>query len=162
VAPRWTKIHLKLFEKEQDLDLIEELTDRRKVLFEIFKINTAQGLYNYPMNYTTENILIDDTTQLNILIGKNAIGNEEIIRKSKPNDLWFHYSNMSGPHLILQCHNYNRGIIPKRYINEMAKMLLEKCNKKPSKIIYTQVKNVKIVPTETGSVITRNTKEIKM
>lgn len=94
-----------------------------------------------------------------ILIGQNAKDNEDIIKMSNQNDLWFHFENISGPHIILQ----NRGdIIPKRYLNHVALKLFENKPKAPrnQNIIYTEVKNVKLTNT-LGTVITKNTKVLK-
>jgi predicted ribosome quality control (RQC) complex YloA/Tae2 family protein len=114
------------------------------------------------MNYIKRLILIEENTntkEYSILIGKNAKGNEEIIKMSHPESLWFHFNNVSSSHIILQ----NEGnIIPKRYINQVAGMLFEykKNVPKNSNVIYTQVKNVKLTNV-LGTVIPSNTKLIK-
>lgn len=102
------------------------------------------------------------TTQIDIeglfypvLIGKNAKGNEQIIRMSHQENLWFHLESISSPHIILM----NEGdIIPKRYINQVAGMLFEykKNAPKNSNVIYTKVKNVKLTNV-LGTVIPKNT-----
>jgi len=94
-----------------------------------------------------------------ILIGKNAKGNEEIIKMSHSESLWMHLNNISSAHIILQ----NEGdIIPKRYINQVANMLFEykKSAPKNSNVIYTTVKNVKLTKV-LGTVIATNTQIIK-
>ena len=108
-------------------------------------------------NYITTEIDIEGLIYY-ILIGKNAKGNEEIIKMSHPESLWFHLENLSSPHIILK----NEGdIIPKRYINQVAGMLFEYKKNAPrnSNVIYTQVKNVKLTNI-LGTVIPRNTKII--
>lgn len=110
------------------------------------------------MDYKTELIEIENK-EYNILIGKNANGNEKIIKMSHPESLWFHFSNISSSHIILQS---NGDIIPKRYLYQIASMLFDykKTAPKNSNVIYTQVKNIKLTNT-LGSVITKNTKLIK-
>lgn len=110
------------------------------------------------LNYITEILLIDDKEYL-IYIGKNAHGNEEIIKKCHPESLWFHFDNISSAHIILES---NGDDIPKRYINQVASKLFEHKRSAPrnSKVIYTQVKNVKLTNT-LGTVIPKNTKTIK-
>jgi predicted ribosome quality control (RQC) complex YloA/Tae2 family protein len=108
-------------------------------------------------NYITTEINIEGLSY-EVLIGKNAKGNEEIIKMSHPEDTWFHFSGISGPHIILK----NEGdIIPKRYINQVAGTLFEYKKNAPrnSNVIYTQVKNVKLTNV-LGTVIPRNTKII--
>ena len=114
------------------------------------------------MNYITRNIFIDQNDQNGkeyiILIGKNAQGNEEIIKQSNQNDLWFHFQNVSSCHVILQS---NGDPIPKRYINQVAGILFEYTTApKNSKVIYTCVKNVKLTSV-IGTVIPSNIKIIK-
>ena len=72
-------------------------------------------------NYKKEFIEIDNK-EYTILIGKNAKGNEEIIKLSHPESLWFHFANISSSHIILQS---NGDTIPKRYINQVASMLFD-------------------------------------
>lgn len=110
------------------------------------------------MNYITLEIDIEGLIYP-ILIGKNASGNEEIIKMSNQNDTWMHFDGISGPHIILK----NKGdIIPKRYINQVAGMLFEykKNAPKNSNVIYTQVKDVNLTNV-LGTVIPINTKLIK-
>lgn len=110
------------------------------------------------MNYITTEINIKNLIYI-ILIGKNSIGNEEIIRMSHPESLWLHFSDISGPHIILQ----NEGdIIPKRYISQVARMLFQykKNVQMNSNVIYTKVKNVRLTNI-LGTVIPSNTKLIK-
>jgi predicted ribosome quality control (RQC) complex YloA/Tae2 family protein len=95
-----------------------------------------------------------------ILIGQNAKENEDIIRASDPEDIWFHFENVSGPHVIIQS---GGDIIPKRYLFEVAAKLFENKQKVPRNqgVIYTEVKNVKLTKT-LGTVIPRNTKTLKL
>ena len=110
-------------------------------------------------NYTIKTIFIEENNkEYLILIGKNAKGNETIIKMSHQDSIWFHLDNNPSAHIILQ----NEGdIIPKRYINQIAAMLFQ-CKKnapKNSNVIYTKVKNVKLTNI-LGSVIPKNTRII--
>lgn len=110
-------------------------------------------------NYTIKNIFIEENNkEYLILIGKNAKGNETIIKMSHQDSIWFHFDNISSSHIILQNHG---DIIPKRYLNQVAKMLFEykKNTPKNLNVIYTTVKNVKLTNI-LGSVIPKNTKII--
>lgn len=110
------------------------------------------------MHFITEPILIDNK-EYTIYIGKNAMGNDEIIKLCHPESIWFHFENISSAHIILESKGEN---IPKRYINLVACKLFEYKSKAPSnsKVIYTQVKNVKLTKT-LGTVIPKNIKTIK-
>lgn len=110
------------------------------------------------MDFITETININDKDYV-VLIGKNAQGNEQIIKSSHPESLWFHFDNISSPHIILQS---NGDIIPKRYINKVASMLFNYKKAVPQNInvIYTQVKNVKRTDI-IGTVIPKHTNLIK-
>jgi predicted ribosome quality control (RQC) complex YloA/Tae2 family protein len=107
------------------------------------------------VNYIIQNININHK-DYNIYIGKNALGNQEIIKLSHPDSLWFHLEDISSCHIILE----NKGDkIPKEYIRKIGKMiyLYKKDIPKYTKIIYTCIKNIKLT-NEIGTVITTNTK----
>jgi predicted ribosome quality control (RQC) complex YloA/Tae2 family protein len=95
------------------------------------------------MNYIFDKIYIDENDkEYIILIGKNAQGNNDILNISHQDDIWFHFKNVSGPHIIL-C---NKGdVIPKRYLHQVANMLYKYKNNiiQNSPVIYTPVKYVK-------------------
>ena len=104
-------------------------------------------------------IFIIEEKEYQLLIGKNAKENEDIIKMSNQNDLWFHFENVSGPHIILQ----SKGdLIQKRYLNQIALKLFENKPKVPKNqnVIYTEIQNVKLTKT-LGTVITKNTKVLK-
>ena len=106
----------------------------------------------------TEILTIDDKEYI-ILIGRNAQDNENIIKMSHPEDLWFHLKTVSSPHIILQS---GGDIISKRYLHEIANKLFQYKPKVPKSehVIYTEIKNVKLTKT-LGSVITKNTRVLK-
>ena len=107
------------------------------------------------VNYIIKTITINNK-DYNIYIGKNSLGNEEIIKLSHPDSIWFHLKDISSCHIILD----NKGDkIPKEYIRKIGKMLyLYKKNiPKYTKIIYTHVKNIKLT-NDIGTVIPTNIK----
>jgi len=106
----------------------------------------------------TETIVIEDR-EYTILIGQNANENDQIIKMSDQNDIWFHFETISGPHIILRSGGDN---IPKRYLNEISAKLFRYKPKAPKNqnVIYTEIKNVKLTTTP-GRVITKNTKVIR-
>ena len=110
-------------------------------------------------NFKIETIEINDKEYL-LYIGKNAKGNVEIIQKSHPESLWFHFENISSSHIILESKGDD---INKRYITEVAcKLYKTKKNvPKNENAIYTKVKYIKLTKTP-GTVITTNTKVIKL
>ena len=113
------------------------------------------------MNYIIRTIYIEENNkEYSIFIGKNATGNDDIVKISHPNSIWIHFFKISSPHLIIQNEN---DIIPKRYIRKVAEMLFEYKKNVPKniKIIYTKVKNIKCTNIP-GSVITTNIEIIKV
>lgn len=96
------------------------------------------------MNHLIKDIFIEENNnKYDILIGKNALGNDYIIKMSHPESLWMHINNVPSAHVILQ----SKGdIIPKRYINQVASILFEYTKKAPknSYVIYTKIKHVKL------------------
>ena len=110
------------------------------------------------MNFKIEYFKIEES-EYNLLIGKNALGNEEIIKKANEDDIWFHFSEISGPHIILQ---NNGELIKKKYINQIALKLFQLKPKAPrnTSVIYTEVKNVSLTNI-IGMVIPKNYKFIK-
>lgn len=106
-------------------------------------------------NYKKELITIQDNLY-NIFIGKNAKGNEEIIKLCDPNSIWFHFDNISSCHIILESKGNK---VPKDHIKKVGLMLYQykKTVPKGTRIIYTYVKNIKLTD-ELGTVIPVNFK----
>lgn len=111
------------------------------------------------MNFKIDIFNIDDK-HYDLYIGKNAKGNEEIIKACHPESLWFHINNISSAHIILDSKGDD---IPKRFLIQIANILLETKNNRPNNVnvIYTQVKNVKLTK-QLGTVVPSKTKIIKM
>jgi predicted ribosome quality control (RQC) complex YloA/Tae2 family protein len=57
-----------------------------------------------------------------LFIGKNQYENDQLIKNSAQNDLWFHLDNLSGPHFVLQTYGYD---IPKRILNYIGTLFRE-------------------------------------
>ncbi len=111
------------------------------------------------VNYLTQTININNK-DYNIYIGKNALGNEEIIKLAHPDSLWFHLQDISSCHIILE----NKGDkIKKDYLRKIGKMiyLYKKNIPKYTKIIYTEIKNIKLTD-DVGTVKTLDTKNIRI
>jgi predicted ribosome quality control (RQC) complex YloA/Tae2 family protein len=110
------------------------------------------------MDFKTEYIEIEDKLY-NIYIGRNAKSNEQIIKMSHPESLWFHINNISSAHIIFETKGDD---IPKRYINQVALKLFNYKNNLPKNcnVIYTKVKNVKLTNV-LGTVVPSNTKLLK-
>jgi len=94
---------------------------------------------------TSSNIQTYTFLQYTIIAGKNRQGNDEILRESDPDDIWFHISKSPSGHVILK----NPEQTP---INKIPKQVLKRCacickastrtSEKNCEIIYTQLKNI--------------------
>lgn len=111
------------------------------------------------MNYHTEKIEIENEVY-DIFIGKNAKGNDQIISQAHPESLWFHFEDISSPHIVLESKGSD---IPKRWLYQIALRLFQYKQNAPKRqpVIYTKIKHVKLTSIP-GSVITQHTKTIKM
>lgn len=85
-----------------------------------------------------------------ILIGKTQKGNDEILRMSNPENLWFHFENISGPHLILQS-----GENIKREDLYKIGNILREYKKTSDRIIFTKIKNI-ITTKKLGEVLLKD------
>ena len=80
------------------------------------------------------------------LIGRNAKGNDQIVRQASQKDIWFHIDNLSSPHLIIKMSD--KLFPPKETLIECA-VILKSYKKSISEfqkvnIIYTLVSNIKL------------------
>lgn len=99
-----------------------------------------------------------------IIVGKNAQENWDLISNASQNDLWFHLGgNMPSPHVILKIpEKFVLKKIPKQIIFQCANLCKSHskyCNIKKVSVIYTEIKNIskgEIV----GSVYTKKTSEV--
>lgn len=104
-----------------------------------------------------------------IKIGKNKHDNDLIVRQAKEDDLWFHFVNFSGPHIILETQNDISFFSNKKnlkYIRNVALKMFENISAQKkitinyqTKIMYTEIKNVKIT-NEIGCVNVSKFKEL--
>lgn len=93
-----------------------------------------------------------------LLIGQNCKENDNLVKTSQPNDLWFHLEDHSGPHFVLKTDGDE---IPRKYLKQVAQLFREFKTGLPKRytVIYTEVKNTK--PTKNiGTVVVCNTKKI--
>jgi predicted ribosome quality control (RQC) complex YloA/Tae2 family protein len=93
-----------------------------------------------------------------ILIGQNSHENTLLVKESEPEDIWFHLSTISSPHIILKTDNNK--LLDQELLKQTASKLY-KYKKKHNfdNAIYTQVKNVKLTSTP-GLVVPSNTTTI--
>ena len=97
-----------------------------------------------------------------IKIGKNKEENWKIIQESEDNDFWFHLNDYPSCHVIITS-NGNKKLDNKvlKRGAVLCKQYSKYSNFKNLEIIYTKIKNIKLSD-EVGSVITKNTKIIKI
>lgn len=79
-------------------------------------------------------------------IGRNAKGNDQILRSASQKDLWFHLDNISSPHLILKM---SEKIFPSKEILLECAIILKSYKNSISEfqkvnVIYTLVSNIKL------------------
>jgi predicted ribosome quality control (RQC) complex YloA/Tae2 family protein len=93
-----------------------------------------------------------------ILIGQNSRENTELVKESEPDDLWFHLSTISSPHIILKTES-NKLLDQVLLKQTASKLYIYKKKHNCDNAIYTQVKNVRVTTTP-GLVETKNTTTI--
>ena len=79
-----------------------------------------------------------------IRVGKNNLANDDLVRSSNGNDLWFHLRDFPGSHVVVRAGG--RRELPQTTIMEAANLALKYSSKAKDKkglVIYTHVKNVK-------------------
>lgn len=111
-------------------------------------------------NYRVEKIEIEGN-EYEVFIGKNAIGNDEILRLCDENSIWFHFEDIPSPHVILDIKDEyfsNEFVTLKKYkpyILMIARFLYQykKNVPKNQKIIYSRLKYIKRTK-ELGTVLT--------
>lgn len=109
-------------------------------------------------NYRKELIEIEGK-EYSLFIGKNAKGNDEILRLCYPheNSIWFHFEDISSPHIILQMEEKDEIYTNKKYkpyFYMIGKLLYnyKKNVPKNTKIIYSSLKYITLTK-ELGTVI---------
>lgn len=111
-------------------------------------------------------IYIDELNiEMTLLIGQNKYENDQLIKTSDQNDIWFHLENMSGPHFVLKMNDNDNIIkkVPKKYLNHIASLFRQYKSGLYSKynVIYTEIKNIKLTD-EIGTVIPKKINRIKI
>ena len=78
-----------------------------------------------------------------VYVGKNEKGNEELLKKSKSNDIWIHLKNIPSSHVIIKT---NKKQLPNDVLVEAAKLCVDfSVDSKGDYLVdYTQRRNVKI------------------
>lgn len=81
---------------------------------------------------------------LEIRIGRNNLQNDDLVRSSNGNDLWFHVRDFPGPHVVVRAGR--KGDVPQTTIMEAAKLALKYSTRAKDKkgiVVYAHVKNLK-------------------
>lgn len=97
-----------------------------------------------------------------IIIGKNAQENFDIIDTSDENDIWFHLDDHSSPHVIIRTNGLGMKI-DKKIIKRACVLCKQHSKLKSEKkvaVIYTLIKYVKKDEKIVGTVHTTNVKTI--
>jgi len=84
------------------------------------------------------------TQGFDIFVGKSGLQNDELLRKSNGNDMWFHVRGFPGSHVVLKASRIKD--IPHDAIVEAAKLALKystRAKDGKGEIVYTYIKNVK-------------------
>jgi predicted ribosome quality control (RQC) complex YloA/Tae2 family protein len=106
---------------------------------------------------------VHDDCKYKIKVGESAQENWDLIDASSQNDIWFHVEAHPSCHVVLII-DQKKKTPHKTVINYCGALCKEGSKLKDSKnvkIIYTNIKNVK-KGDKTGSVTTKNTKELKI
>jgi predicted ribosome quality control (RQC) complex YloA/Tae2 family protein len=109
-----------------------------------------------------EQINYNDTI-FEIIVGRNAKENWNLIDNSEKEDLWFHIDDKPSCHVFIK-KSLNCNIIPMSIIIRGAQLCKEYSkykNDKKIKIIYTKINNIK-KSKEIGSVIILNNKKLEI
>lgn len=80
-----------------------------------------------------------------IVVGKNAADNWNIIRDSEQDHWWFHLNSFPSPHVIFRNTDINDDIVS--VVSEICKARSKYKNVKNVKVVYTRVSNLR--PTDT-------------
>lgn len=83
-----------------------------------------------------------DGKECTILIGRNSADNDLVIDLSEPEHVWFHFKDISGPHIVLQCDSQR---ISSSILQSVGNKLYtyKKTANFNEKIMYTEIKNVR-------------------
>jgi predicted ribosome quality control (RQC) complex YloA/Tae2 family protein len=128
-------------------DLIEirnELIDKKYIPKKRGSKSVKKQILNYD-SFTYQNA--------KFFVGKNNLQNNYLTHKfAKKNDLWFHVQNQSGSHVIVQANEINEAVI--RHAANLAAYYSKSQKSGSVPVDYTQVKNIKKIPGELGSLVT--------
>ncbi len=81
---------------------------------------------------------------LEIRVGRNNLQNDDLIRGSNGNDLWFHVRDFPGSHVVVRAGR--KGDVPQTTIMEAAKLALKYSTRAKDKkgiVIYAHIKNLR-------------------
>lgn len=105
---------------------------------------------------------LHDDILYKIFVGENSQDNWDVIDMGKQDDYWFHVDDIPSCHVVLIRENNKK---PHRTVMKYCAILCKNGSKanniRNTKIIYTEIKNVKKCDSP-GTVITKNTRIIKI
>lgn len=88
-----------------------------------------------------------------IYVGKNNVQNNYLTQKfARKNDLWFHVQKQSGSHVIVSTNQIDEQLI--RHAANLAAFHSKSQRSSSVAVDYTEVKNIKKIPGELGSLVT--------
>lgn len=132
-------------------------------LFNSYGFNSCQRLLEklkiekkYITIKSMKRLLIDDFV---VLVGENALENDNLVRNAAPEDIWLHLENMSSAHIVIKC----VGLVPPKRVINIAAGFFRDIQKKVVgryNVIWTEIRNVRLTQTP-GCVITSKTRKIK-
>ena len=97
-------------------------------------------------NMKNINLVDDNEEHMELLIGQNQKENDQLVRSSHPMDLWFHLDDISSPHFILRCNGKSVTKTQLKYIASLFSQYKKGLGRR-YKVIYTEIKNVKLTKT---------------
>jgi len=129
-------------------DLVE-IRDELIQLKYIHKKKKSQKSKQQKLNFDTYEL----DNQAKFYVGKNNLQNNYLTHKfARKNDMWFHVQNQSGSHVIVSTNQLNEGII--RHAANLAAYHSKSQQSSSVAVDYTEVKNIKKIPGELGSLVT--------
>jgi predicted ribosome quality control (RQC) complex YloA/Tae2 family protein len=129
-------------------DLVE-IRDELIQLKYIHKKKKSQKSKQQKLNFDIYEL--DDQTKF--YVGKNNLQNNYLTHKfARKHDMWFHVQNQSGSHVIVSTNQLNEPII--RHAANLAAYHSKSQQSSSVAVDYTEVKNIKKIPGELGSLVT--------
>lgn len=100
-------------------------------------------------------MIVKNYDNYQIFIGKNKHENDDLIKSSSPNDIWFHLEDYSSPHVVVKLKDTK---LTKKIIVQASLFVKENSKYKSQKnvtVIWCKIENI-ILTNIPGNVIIRN------